>query len=293
MRLVRRALTTITAVPLGICFAGSAARAQDAGQKSELGWSFTAELTAVWTGGNSSSNTLGVGSTLRRTIERSEFRLAGGAIRTESSLTRRMAVGTSADDFVLQEETTTETTAESYYLRGRYDYTINERFFLFGGADWLRNTFAGINSRFLIAAGAGNSWIDNDRWRFRTDYGFTITFQNDVVENPFITTTFPGLRLSYDFRSRLTASTELTSVLITDWNLENTDDLRFDFTNALPIAISSIFTLKPSLRLMWRNDPSLSEVELVAPDGAATGQTVLAPLDKLDSFVTVSLVVEL
>ncbi|MFQ5890309.1 MAG: DUF481 domain-containing protein [Gemmatimonadota bacterium] len=247
----------------------------------------------MWTGGNSSSNTLGVGSTLRRTIERSEFRLAGGAIRTESSLTRRMAVGTSADDFVLQEETTTETTAESYYLRGRYDYTINERFFLFGGADWLRNTFAGINSRFLIAAGAGNSWIDNDRWRFRTDYGFTITFQNDVVENPFITTTFPGLRLSYDFRSRLTASTELTSVLITDWNLENTDDLRFDFTNALPIAISSIFTLKPSLRLMWRNDPSLSEVELVAPDGAATGQTVLAPLDKLDSFVTVSLVVEL
>ena len=261
-------------------------------QEKQLGTFFTAEFTAVWTAGNAESNTLGLATVLRNVWESAEFKLEGGAVRSESSLKTRTAVGTT-DDFQIQEETTTDKTAEAYYLRGRYDRQISERFFGFSGADWLRNTFAGIDSRILLAAGAGNSWANSDRLRFKTDYSATYTFQEDVVENPFVKTKFPGVRFAYDLWAKLTESTEFTSVLINDVNLDNTDDVRLDFTNAMTVAISSKLALKPSLQLLWRNTPSLTEVGLIATDGTPTGENVTVPLRKVDSFFKIALVVRL
>jgi hypothetical protein len=280
----------IVAIAIALPAFGSSARAQD--EEKELGWFFTGEISGVWTGGNSESNTLGLASTLRRVWSRSELKLEGGAIRSESALTTRTAVGTTTD-FQVQEVTNREKTAENYYLRGRYDYQVSPLFYTFGGADWLRNTFAGIDSRILFAAGAGNTWYDKADVRFKTDYSLTYTFQEDVIENPFIKANFPGVRLAYDFWWQLTSSTEFESTLTSDLNLDNTEDIRLDFTNALPIAISSKLAFKPSLQLLWRNEPSLTEIDLFQPDGTPTGDKVLVPLNKLDSFFTVALVVKL
>jgi hypothetical protein len=267
------------------------AHAQDA--ERDLGWMFSAEFSGVWTGGNQETFTLGLDGTVEYVWPRSLVRFRGGAVTTESSLKTRTAVGTGQDDFVLQEATVTEKTAEAYYARGLYEYDVSGRFYLFGGVDWLRNTFSGIDSRFLIAAGAGNTWKNTDEFRFRTGYSLTYTFQEDVVKNPFIKTNFPGLRLDYDWFWKLTASTDLESILIADFNLDNTDDIRLDWYNALPISISSKLAFKPSLRLLWRNEPSLTAVPLFDAGGNETGTTVLAPLEKLDSFLTIALVVTL
>jgi putative salt-induced outer membrane protein YdiY len=290
---MKRATRAAIAIALGaaVSLAADAATAQAQDEK-EFGWFFTAEVTGVWASGNSESTTLGLAATGRRVWDNSELKIDGGAVRTESSTTRRTAVGT-IDDFVVEKETTRRKTAENYYLRGRFDYKLSERFFTFAGADWLRNTFAGIDSRLLFAIGAGNIWLDDDRFRFRTDYSTTYTFQEDVVENPFTKTGFPGLRLSYGFWWDLTSSTDLESSLTADWNLDNTDDLRLDFTNSLPISISEALAFKPSLQLLWRNEPSLTQVALEDQSGVPTGDTVLVPLEKLDTFFTLALVVRL
>jgi putative salt-induced outer membrane protein YdiY len=288
-RATRFTRTIILGAAVSLAAGIGTAHAQD---EKELGWFLTGEVTGVWTSGNSESNTLGLAATLRRLWEKSELKFDGGAVRAESGTTTRTAVGT-IDDFVVEKETIRKKTAENYYLRGRYDYTLSERFFTFAGADWLRNTFAGIDSRLLFAAGAGNIWVDDDRLRFRTDYSATYTFQEDVIENPLIQTTFPGLRASYNLWWNLTSSTDFESTLIADWNLDNTEDLRFDFKNALPIAISEKLAFKPSLQLLWRNEPSLTEVALEDQGGVPTGDTVLVPLEKLDSFFTLALVVKL
>jgi putative salt-induced outer membrane protein YdiY len=261
-------------------------------EEKKLGWFFEGELSGLWTGGNSESFTFGLGSTLRHIWTNSELRFDAGGTQTESSLTTRTAVGTT-ENFQVNEQTDKEKTAEILFARGRYDYNFTENFYALGGIDWLRNKFAGIDSRTLIGAGVGNKWVDNDNVRFKTDYSFTYTFQSDVVENPFTKTNFPGLRFAYDFWYNLTSSTDFESILILDWNLDNTDDVRADFYNALPIKISEIFTLKPSLQLQWRNDPSLTEVDLFAPDGTPAGAKVLVPLKKLDSLFSLTLVVNL
>ena len=264
---------------------------QDAEEK-KLGWFFEGKLAGLWAGGNSESFTIGLGATLKHIWTNSELRFDAGGLQTESSTTTRTAVGTT-EDFQVNEDKKTEKTAELIFVRGRYDYNFTEHFYAFGGLDWLRNRFAGINSRTLVAAGVGNKWVDNADVRFKTDYSFTYSFQSDVVENPFAKNKFPGVRFAYDFWYNLTASTQFESIFIVDWNLDNTKDVRFDFYNALPIKISEVFTLKPSLQLLWRNDPSLTEIDLFAIDGTPTGSKVLTPLKNMDSLFSLTLVVSL
>jgi putative salt-induced outer membrane protein YdiY len=255
-------------------------------------WYYTAKLTAVWAAGNSESSTFGVGSTLRNLRQRSEMRFDFGALRTESGIRTRRAIGSSTS-YRVEETTDREKTAETYFLRNRYDRRLSDRFVLFVGGDWLRNTFAGIDSRLLVAIGAGNVWAASDAFRFKTDYGLTYSFQQDVVENPFIKNNFPGVRFSWDLLWTLTGTTKFESVLIGDLNIDNTEDLRFDFTNGLPVSISSVVALKPSLQLLWRNEPALTEIDLFTSAGGSTGSKVLVPLEKLDSFFTMALVITL
>jgi putative salt-induced outer membrane protein YdiY len=261
-------------------------------EEKKLGWFFNAELAGLWTGGNSESFTVGLGTTLRHVWANSELRFDAGGTQTQSSITTRTAVGTE-NSFQINENTDTEKTAELYYARGRYDYNFSKYFYALGGLDWLRNKFAGIESRFLLAAGLGNTWIDNENTRFKTDYSFTYTFQSDVIENPFVKNSFPGLRFTYNFWHNLTASTDFESIFIADWNLDNTNDVRIDFYNALPIKISEMFSLKPSLQLLWRNEPSLTSIDLFDSNGTPAGTAVLVPLKKIDSLFSLTLVMKI
>jgi putative salt-induced outer membrane protein YdiY len=255
-------------------------------------WSYQAKLTAVWAGGNTESSTFGLGSSLRRTGELVELKLEAGAIRTDASVKTRRATGTSST-YQLTEQETHQKTAENYFVRFRSDRKMGGRVVIFAGADWLRNTFAGIDSRMLIATGGGTSWVNREDFRVRTDLGATYTFQQDVVENPFGKSKFPGLRFSADLLRTLTQTTKWESALIYDQNIDQTDDARIDFTNSLSLAISSRIALNPSLQLLWRNQPALTEVDLFSSLGAATGEKVQVPLEKLDSFFTLAVVITL
>ncbi len=279
------------AAAISLLGGATGARAEEAAEK-ELGWKLKASLGWIWIGGNSESNSLAFGAEARRTWEKSALLLKAGGTQTESTIKTRTAVGT-IDDFIVEEESRTDKTAELYFARGRYDYNIGKYFFVFGGADWLRNRFAGIESRELIALGAGNTWADNAEVRFKTDYGFTYTFESEVVENPFVKTDFPGLRLGYDFWWKITTTTEFASLLLADWNLDFTDDVRLDWKNELPVSISDHLKLKPMIQLFWRSEPALTGVALFDSGGTATGSDVLVPLDKLDTIFSISLVFEM
>lgn len=268
---------------------GTAAAQEDAGPQN---WSATAELTGVWTAGNSPGSTFGLNASLRREWSMAELKLDGGGIRTETVRIARVARG-SSEAFEVVEETDRERTAESYYARARYDRRLSNSFYTFGGVDWLRNTFSGVDSRTLFAVGGGNRWIADERTRFKSDIAVTYTLQDDVVDNPFVSSEFAGVRAALDLWKYISSSTELSSGLVADWNLDNRDDVRLDWTSSLPVSINSRIALKPSLQLLWRNEPSLIEVPLIALDGSSTDEVVTTPLEKLDTFFTLALVVKM
>lgn len=276
------------------CTAGAAAliattlpiRAQE--EETETGWSFDAELSVVMAAGNAESTTLGAGAGLRRVWERSRWRLEAGGLRSESADITRRAIGTAAD-FEVVEESESRVTAENYYARTRFDRSVSERTFVYGGTSWVRNTFAGVDSRLSVAGGGGLIVADRPRTQVRVDLGGTYTVEDPVVATQG-TDRFFGLRFSWDMARDLTETTELTSVLVVDQNLNDSDDLRGDFTNAIAVSISEALALRASLQLLYDAQPSLTDVPLFTPDGEPAGQTVQAELDELDSLLSVAVV---
>jgi putative salt-induced outer membrane protein YdiY len=288
-------LNATIALVVPALLASAPASAQEEGDDDDPAltrWVFKGEFTSVLAQGNAESLTLGLGSTLRRRWDRDALRFEAGAVRAEATRFTRRAVGT-PDAFDVEVDRDAETTAEVYFVRGRYDRDLNDRFFAFTGVDWLRNTPAGIESRFLLAVGGGNTWADRNNLRFSTSFAVTYTFQSDVVENPFLKTDFAGIRAGWEFFHQLTATTEFTSDLTADLNLDATDDMRADLTNAMTVDINDALALKPSLQILWRNQPSLTRVPLFTPGGTDTGDEVTTPLRKVDTFFRLALVLTL
>ena len=260
--------------------------------KPEPGWKFKAQAATVWLGGNSEASTYALSTSIKRIWPKATWSNSAGMLRTSSTMKTTRAVGTT-ESFSIDEETDREATAESYYARTKVDRDLGDKMHVRAGLDWLRNTFAGIDSRFLLAAGAGYTFSDTDELSAKLDAAVTYTFEEEVVDNPFAASKFPGLRAAYDVNYKATESTTLESGLTADLNLDNTDDLRLDWANAISVAINSSLSLKPSMLIQWKNDPALEEVDLYDAAGAKTGDKVLIPLSKTDWFFNLAIVLTL
>ena len=253
-------------------------------------WENATELSFVSTGGNASSNSLGMKASFVGTAGPSAFKVEAGGIRSETDLTTRSAVGTPGD-FTVTETTISQLTAENYFLRGRYDRR-REAAYAFAGAGWDRNTFAGIQNRFAIVAGLGRTFAEGETGRFKADLGATYTIQKDVNPAVGADDAFGGARVTLDATRALTETTDFASALVMDQNLENTDDRRADWINSLSVSLSERLALKTSVQILFDNQPSLLSVPLFDAGGAAAG-TVATPGDKFDNIVTLTLVIRL
>jgi putative salt-induced outer membrane protein YdiY len=250
-------------------------------------WENEAELAYAQTSGNASTNTLAASAKLSGEGGQNAFQIELGGIR--ASTTTRRAVGTTGS---FQEDTETDVSAASYYAKARYDRTL-DGIFVFAGGGWERNTFAGFENRYSAVAGFGRTWVDVESGHFKTDIGGTYTVQKDVEPAPGADDAFGGLRLSIDAARSLTSTTDFTSTLVADQNLEETDDLRADWTNAVAVSISEGLALKVSYQLLYDHQPALVSLDLFDGAGTPTGTQVSVVGDKLDTVLAVALVIKL
>lgn len=279
-------------VVLGLSLAMAVVARGAAAQDAEgFTWENATELSFVATGGNASSSTLGLKSGLTGERGPNTFKIEVGGIRGETTLTARTATGT-ATNYTVNESSASQLTAESYFARARYDRALNGAY-LFSGFGWDRNTFAGIDNRYAAVLGLGRAWVDDETSRFKTDLGATYTIQKDVDPAPGADDAFGGARLSVDARRRLTSTVSFQSMLLVDENLEDTDDLRADWTNSISVALTEGLSFKTSLQLLYDHQPALLSVPLLDGAGAPTGTRVLTPGDELDTVLTVALVISL
>ena len=255
------------------------------------GWSDIAEFSYVATAGNSQVKTLGFKNLLKRTWANASFEVRAGAVRSEST-TRSWTVQSVAGD--IDEESTTTLSAENYYLNGRYDRKITDRFFWFGGAGWERNRPAGVDSRYWGSGGVGNIWYDTDTRKFRTDYSITYTDQTDIVETPDFEYTFMGARFSWNFLQKFGTNTTYGNDFVVDENLNETSDYRGDMTNWVAVTMSQRLALKVSLQFLYDHVPAYAEAidpgDPTIPITEFTPGRDLVQLDSLDTIFTVSLV---
>ncbi|MGD8870146.1 MAG: DUF481 domain-containing protein [Gemmatimonadota bacterium] len=276
-------LSTALAILLAASLPG-AVQAQDDGTFT---WENETELAYAQTSGNASTNTLAVAGKLSGEGGPNAVLVEAGGVR--ASTTTRRAVG-STGSFV--EDTETSLSAAAYYAKGRYDRTL-DGIFLFLGAGWERNTFSGFDNRYSAVTGLGRTWVDAESGHFKTDLGATYTIQKDVDPAPNADDSFAGLRLSVDAERALTSTTDFTSKLVADQSLEESEDLRADWTNAVAVSISEGLALKVAYQMLYDHQPALVSLNLFDNAGTPTGSKVSVVGDKLDTVLTVALVIKL
>lgn len=262
-----------------------------AGQDDGFAWRSETELSFVSTSGNAGASTMGLKGSVTATGGLNEVKFEFGGIRSETTTTTRTAVGTGTD-YTVNKTETSQLTAANYFARGRYDRSLGAAF-VFGGAGWDRNTFAGIENRYQVAAGVGRTWVDGDTGHFKTDVAGTYTIQKDVEPEPGVDDHFAGVRASIDAERQITEAALFASVLIGDMNGKDTDDYRADWINSLSFNLSSRLAFKTAFQMLYAHQPALIKVPLFdTPGGTQTGD-VLTPGEELDTILTLTLVIKI
>ncbi|MDT8437262.1 MAG: DUF481 domain-containing protein [Gemmatimonadota bacterium] len=284
----------LAAALLLVAAAGSPAVAQDGGKKPRRGFFDTADLSVVLTSGNATATTFGLKNLAEYVWPRSTLKLDFGGVRTDSRESDdRRAIGTSTNDFqVLEPET--EKTAESYFVKTRFDHRLDSEWFAFVQGSWDRNTFAGFDAKWQGVLGAGWIPVETDDFTLKLDIAATMT-REEPVDDPG--QDFAGLRVSWTLERALTDVADLSSELVADENISDTEDFRIDWTNAVEVSLSEKVALKTSYRSLWRNQPLFETLPLFTADGVPVtgdaGSQLRVPreLDSLDSVFTTALVV--
>ena len=253
-------------------------------------WSNSSKFSFVQTRGNTESTTFGFANELITKWEKTETRLEMSALRTRTTGFKRSAVGT-ADDFQVEEQTVTRVSAENYHMSLRGDREFSERSTIFSQLGWTRNTFSGIDARYVLVGGVSTRWVEGAVHQFRSSFGPTFTVQNDVVPNPDVAASFIGLQVSGEYEVQLTDNTELKNKLVVEENAFHPTDLRLDWVSTLGVSMSDHFGLQAKFQYHFDNHPSLVDVALTGAGGEPAGK-VSVPLRKSDRVLTMALVVD-
>ena len=270
------------AVLLVTLVVASPARAQDV--EPERAWSNATELGWVFTEGNAQTNSFNLRNVFEYEWPQADLTFEFGILRADSG-DDRFALGTE-DDFEIIEPDV-EPDNERIHAKVRYLKNVSDLFFWYGRLDAEKDQPADINYRLTPAAGAGNNWADGDDLTFRTGYGLSYSAEDLTLDGG---SNYSGYQMFYELEMKATDSTSVESNLTFDGSLKTASNYRFNWLNGVSVAISDTIALKASLRLVYRNDPALEEIDLEDPDGAVVGNVIVLK-KKLDSGFTTSLVI--
>ena len=262
--------------------AAAPAFAQD--EEPELGWENSTELGLVLTSGNSNTTNFNARNVFAYDWEDADLDWEFGILRASSD-DDRFARGTE-DDFEIIEPDV-EPDNQRIHTNIRFLRNLNPRFFWYGQLFAERDEPADIDYRLTPAAGAGNTWAKRDALTFLTGYGLSYTAESLTLDGA---SDFAGYQLFYDVKVKPTDTTNIESKMTFDGSLKTGSNFRFDWLNAVGVNISEKMALKASLRIVYRNDPALEEIDLENDLGIVIGEVVL-PKKKLDAAFTTALVI--
>jgi putative salt-induced outer membrane protein YdiY len=194
-------------------------------------WEARSELSAVATGGNTSTRTLGVGA---QVVHRAERR------RTEVN-TRFLT--SQADDV---------TNARSLIVEGRHGITVTDGLQMFGEASYARDRFAGVDDRVTATAGIALSVsvVRPHSLTLEAGLGWTGEQRLDQASLRFATATG-----ALDYSWTIVPGTELREEMAVYADLESAGNWRTSSTSALSVALTRVLSLRASHAIEYRRMP--------------------------------------
>ena len=256
-----------------------AARAQDE-EEPKRPWRNVADLSLVATGGNSEVLSWALSDKFIYDWTNSQLTLEASALKTRTSTRELSNVG---GDVVVNDRV--ETSAEQYWLGGRFRQRLHKSFFAYTTARWFRNELSGIRNRTAASLGLGYAFIQQDNMVLTAEFGGDWTNEEPVAQS---SKDFFGVQAVFDYQYKFTSTATFDWDLAVLENLDDTEDLRVNTELAITSAISSLFALKVSYSLLFDNQP----VELVVP-GVIPDEDAVFAFDKADHRLAASFVMKM
>jgi hypothetical protein len=269
--------------------AGSAEWGRAAEPPPPPGWYSTSGFSYVMAAGNSGTSTLGLKAEVKRLWPNATFSLGGSVVRAQANDPGRRAVG-DARDFEL-ESGPSVLKAAKYNAGAAYDRNVSDRLGWQAGVEFDRDRFSGLKGRSLALAGVRYLLANRKDLVLKAGLAATLAHQSEVVDDPLTRNTFVGARLGLDAEKTLGANSKYVGGLAIDENLQDTDDLRVRFANALAVSMNKRLALQVGILMLYDHQPSLLELPLFDRQGTPTGLSVAAEAATLDTTFTVSVVV--
>ena len=218
----------------------------------EKRWGDQAELSYVETGGNTDVRTLSAKNHLKYKFT---DKLEGG-----------WEIG------ALYGETDGEATAERYFTELRLDYAFTKRFYGYGIGGWLRDTFAGFDSRYYAGPGIGYKFLAGPKHFLAAEAGVNYAREEytDETDRDFAEgRVFGKYEFAFTEKNKFSQSVELLN------DFDNSDNYKVNSVTALISALNSYLSLKASYEIKYQSEP------------------VPSTLDKTDTVLGIALVVNI
>jgi putative salt-induced outer membrane protein len=218
-------------VILSVCPALADAQTPPAADAPPPRWERKAELSLVSTGGNTDTQTLGVGASM-------VFR--PGAWTTE------------ARTALVRSETNDVETAKSFVADLREAYALTPRVELFGRYGYLADPFAGIDRRSTIDGGAGYKFLRGPVHTLRVDAGLGYSSEDRAVGED---QSFALANFGTAYKWQFSKTADLTNSAIYTTPFGEGDAWRFGNAFAVTAALSQALSLKLSHDVKVNNSP--------------------------------------
>lgn len=265
----------------GLVAAGAFAQVARAQDEPEKAWTNVADLSLVTTGGNSQVTTWAISDKFVYDWSRSQLIFEGSALKSD---TRVRDVSNVAGEAVVDENTAT--TAEEYFVGGRYRYSFAANLFTYTSGRWYRNEFSGIDNRLSAAFGLGYRILAQEKQTFSLEVGADWTNEEQVASQ---SNTFGGVQAVFDYQYKFSESAVFDGDLAFLENLKDTEDLRINLVLALTASMTKTFAISLRYTVLFDNQP----VQVLVPSDAPGVPDATFTFDKTDTRFAASLVINL
>lgn len=199
---------------------------------AEKKWSDEAELSFVDTGGNTDVLSLSGKNLLK--------------YRFTDKLKGAWKLG------ALYGESDGEKNAESYFTEFRLDYLFTERFYSYAMGGWMKDEFAGIDSKYYLGPGAGYKFLTGPKHLLLGEVGFnyvTEDYTNDTNEDYIQGRAFAKYEYAFTEKNKFSQSLEYL------YDFDDSENYNVNSETALISALSDYLSLKTSYVVKYDNKP--------------------------------------
>ncbi len=146
------------------------------------------------------------------------------------------------------------TSADSLFLKGKYDYFFSEKFYGYGNIKYEKDRIANLDMRLTPGVGLGYQWIETPDLNFNTEGG--LTYVHEVYTDPDDTRDYMAARLAYHLDKSFNDHVKGFHNLEVIPSLEDIQAVLVDTDVGLRAAITERMFVEAKAQLAYNSQPS-------------------------------------